>query len=317
MNKSSSIRQRLEEYGFTQVCSSNCFIAYTDMYCFEIYFEKVGYGSRWNIDCSIYMLNEKGFAIGICPSSNEYIHKVSQFSATLKKWDANKIQWDDKKQKYESKTKRYPDAHSDSMIFVIDNYIMPSFAWKAKYYKIDNVYLSLIKFSNKKNKITNDLKFKDVVNIDTLYEIDSIESLKKLDLLFHYLKKHLYDKIEETKNEIHYYNKEKEIYIIIIFTSSIFLSFEVIPKQYYKHRSTFYSQNEYQVTFFKEDFLNFGWFIGNDEYIKKNLPNAIENLNKYLTNPNLFKKEEKETSFDYKKLNSLSAEEILKKKFNL
>jgi len=103
----------------------------------------------------------------------------------------------------------------------------------------------------------------------------------------------------------------------VIFTSSIFLSFEVIPKQYYKHRSTFCSQNEYQVTFFKDDFLNFGWFIGNDKHREKNLPKAIENLNNYLTTPNIFKKEEKVTSFDYKKLNSLSAEEILKKKFNL
>ncbi len=122
MNKTSIIRQTIESYGFQQVKSKNCFISYVNNFCFQISFYKVGYGSRWAIGISIHMLNAKQYVLYDCPENFQIY--LDGFEISLKEWSIN--------------NERYPNKHSESMVFIINEYIIPYFTKIALFYKVDD-----------------------------------------------------------------------------------------------------------------------------------------------------------------------------------
>lgn len=310
MNKSSLIRNKLEEYGFIKVNMKNCFLAYTDEYCFEIVFEKVSYGTRWKIECNIYILREKGLELGKCPSSNEELHAINGLSVSMEQWDTSPVQMNYEKQQYEDKVRTSPDVYSESIILVFDEYIMPYFTWISLFTQAkDSNLFPHLKLNNKMIDIDYKMKFKSKITLKKYDNIHTLIEIEDFKPLFKFFEASGFQIVKQEYNKLHYKNEGKNIHIIINLEHHLFISFLVyLPKNNSK-------EHEELITYFKDNLFSFGWFIGNKESIKKNLFIAIAALEKYLNNPSTPRDTEK--SIEYKELKSFNAEEILKKQFGL
>ncbi len=279
MNKSSKIRKVIESYGFQQIKSKNCFISYTKEFCFQINIYKVAYNSRWAIEYSVNMLNSEGYELYQCPY--EFNMYLDGGEVTLSKWSAN--------------GERNPDKHVDSMVFVIEEYIMPYFERVSIYARPDD-------FENFITKRKEPFEFEDRYAFKPHHSICYIDCNNVLEAnifapLLTYMSGNRYDfkKKECRKNDIEFvfFSKHYSNYIIVIVEKGLFLSFNVLSADdfdiindnsidNYKVRE--YKPINIEKIIYYSDALGFrfGWFIADCKSGLRNIHNSINKLDSFL-----------------------------------
>jgi len=266
MKKSSLIRQFLESYGFQQIGQKNCFISYTDRFCFEISFLKVGYSSRWEISTTINMLNAKKYELGTCPS--DFPINLSSFDITLREWNVDK--------------ERYPDKHSESMIFIIEKYIIVYLTKIAYYSTPEDFETSMFITKNEESyQVDKKFIFQSKLDISLYSDINLLLQKDEFNSIFVFLEQHSFKTI---KNEIVREQYERTffngyLYIILIIEKGLFLSFEVFNEDDYAMRDIM-PRLEKTIAYFVPSSLQFtfGWLIASDYNCSLNISEALKKL---------------------------------------